>query len=249
MGTVTSKMSRGSSRFHNPDYHARLSEATNYHRRSRANSDQGRTPTTTETSFEYSNTRQNDELSQSGPSVNGSRYATSPKSRFGRPESRYPQATQPVRGAPGGLDPRALPDLPTNLTAPGPAMKLEDDLGRVKGEVATQRMLRREMSTHSVYALETLDSLSDRLKQYEEHVASIVGRESTDEPVGKTKTRLGQLFGDVDKMLSTQVDAVCTADLNSGKLDARTLRKAITLRAQQVLDTIEKANKELDAIA
>ena len=61
--------------------------------------------------------------------------------------------------------------------------------------------------------------------------------------VGPLKGELAQMFGSVDKMLATQVGAICTADLNSGKAEARASRKALTLRAQALLDKIEQTNK------
>lgn len=57
--------------------------------------------------------------------------------------------------------------------------------------------------------------------------------------VGRLKSALSQMFGSVDKMLQTEVDAVLTGELSSGKSLARNSRKSITLRAQALLDRIE----------
>ena len=75
-------------------------------------------------------------------------------------------------------------------------------------------------------------------------VVSIVARvEQGDEPAGVLKEELSQAFGFVDKMLQTEVVVIttCTGELNSGKQLARTSRKlkAITTRAQAILDRIE----------
>ena len=63
--------------------------------------------------------------------------------------------------------------------------------------------------------------------------------------IGAIKTDLGQLYGSIDKMLNCQVDAVSTAELTSGKDDARSLRKELVVRAQKTLDKIQETNSSL----
>ena len=63
--------------------------------------------------------------------------------------------------------------------------------------------------------------------------------------IGAIKAELGQLYGNIDKMLNCQVDAVSTAELTSGKDDARALRKALVVRAQKTLDKIQETNSSL----
>lgn len=95
-------------------------------------------------------------------------------------------------------------------------------------------------------AMRTLEDLSRKLATHEAKVAEIIAQcGATGRAVGPLKGLLGQQFGLVDKLLSTQVDAVSTAELNSGKQEARSSRKAITLRAQHCLDSIEEAKKSL----
>jgi len=57
-----------------------------------------------------------------------------------------------------------------------------------------------------------------------------------------------QIIGNLDKIQSTKVDAVCTAELHSGKADAKDTRKGLNKRidadlrprAQAVHDTLKK---------
>lgn len=103
------------------------------------------------------------------------------------------------------------------------------------------------LSPRSKAAMRTLEDLSQKLAIHEAKVAEIIAQCSAPgRAVGPLKGQLGQQFGLVDKLLSTQVDAVSTAELNSGKQEARSSRKAITLRAQHCLDSIEEAKKSLD---
>jgi len=123
---------------------------------------------------------------------------------------------------------------------------LAGDATRVQAQLTRAAKLRRGKSQLSLAALNTLCDLSDKLDGYEMQVETILRKASAPGvQIGAIKADLGQLYGNIDKMLNCQIDAVSTAELNSGKDDARALRKEICLRAQKTLDKIEDANSSL----
>jgi len=137
----------------------------------------------------------------------------------------------------------------TQLTLPDPnlASAVECELQSADPVQDPKKGLRRNMSRLSLQAMCTLDGLSERLTVHEARVDEIIcRRDGCDTSAGKIKGELGQQFGNVDKLLSNEVDAVSTAELNSGKHEVRASRKAITLRAQTCLDRIEEAKKQID---
>jgi len=125
-------------------------------------------------------------------------------------------------------------------------MALEGDANRVQVQHTRAADLRRGKSQLSIAALTTLCDLSDKLDGYETQVENVLSKlTAPGAQIGAIKAELGQLYGNIDKMLNCQVDAVSTAELTSGKDDARALRKALVVRAQKTLDKIQETNSSL----
>jgi len=104
----------------------------------------------------------------------------------------------------------------------------------------------REYSALSRRAISRIGEIGDGLSAYERQIEDIEqGLVSNSLSVGKAKTDLGQLHGNVFKLLSNQVDAVQTGELNSGKDIARAERKDLTRRAEALLDRVESKRNSL----
>ena len=51
--------------------------------------------------------------------------------------------------------------------------------------------------------------------------------------------QLAQLHGNLNKILATRIDALSTVDITSGKDAARARRKALVLRSEELIETVE----------
>lgn len=98
----------------------------------------------------------------------------------------------------------------------------------------------RDYSALSKRAISRISEIGDGLSAYEKQIEDIEkGLASSSIAIGKAKADLGQLHGNVFKLLSNQVDAVQTGELNSGKDVARAERKDLSHRAEALLDRVE----------
>lgn len=61
------------------------------------------------------------------------------------------------------------------------------------------------------------------------------------------RNKIAQLYGNAGKLLATKVDAVLTAELNSGQADARAKRKALSARCEALMVRTEAIIKQHDA--
>ncbi|KAL1521996.1 hypothetical protein AB1Y20_021641 [Prymnesium parvum] len=62
------------------------------------------------------------------------------------------------------------------------------------------------------------------------------------------RNELSQLHGSANKLLATQVDAVTTGDLHSGKDEARAVRKLLVVQLEKLIEDIEVQIKRVDAL-
>ncbi len=58
---------------------------------------------------------------------------------------------------------------------------------------------------------------------------------------------LAQQYGNLEKLLFTKVDAIITADLDSGRIDAKAKRKALTKAVSALMERVVGMRKEVDA--
>ena len=66
-------------------------------------------------------------------------------------------------------------------------------------------------------------------------------------PVGM-RNRLAQLHGDANSLLATKIDAILTSELNSGKADARAMRKQLIVTVEALIEKLEALVKRFDQL-
>ena len=114
---------------------------------------------------------------------------------------------------------------------------------------ATAAPLLRRMSTVSRTRLQILEDLDSRLTKYEAKIPgfqSAVKKGSANaSQLGVIKGELGQLFGDLEKLQYNEIDAVITGDLETGREDARAMRKGLTKRTARMLDEVKRLVDEV----
>ena len=117
------------------------------------------------------------------------------------------------------------------------------------GREAEAPPLMRRMSSVSRSRIEVLDDLDKRLEKYEAKIPGFqsavkTGRANPSQ-LGVIKGELGQLYGDLEKLQYNEIDAVVTGDLQSGREDAKALRKNLTRRTAKLLDTVKELVDEV----
>ena len=57
---------------------------------------------------------------------------------------------------------------------------------------------------------------------------------------------LAQMYGNLERLQCTKVDAIITADLNTGRLEAKSRRKKLTKQIVQLLDRVIELRKTIE---
>lgn len=98
--------------------------------------------------------------------------------------------------------------------------------------------LSRQLSTLSKERMKTLRELDGRVRELEDALHSIEAYALSSDPAErmKAKTELRQLVGHYDKLEFSEIDAVATADLESGRASAKHYRKSLHARIQAMRD-------------
>ncbi|KAG5191201.1 hypothetical protein JKP88DRAFT_231373 [Tribonema minus] len=117
--------------------------------------------------------------------------------------------------------------------------------------------INRQLSALSATTLSKVTDLEaqcDELEKQLEHVeATLAAGSVTKEDLQQTKQQLAQSVGLVDKFQDEQVDAIVTADLNSGRAIVRQHRKELTQRVtalrERTLSTYHRVEQALQACA
>ena len=106
----------------------------------------------------------------------------------------------------------------------------------------------RQYSVLSAGALNTLENLTAEIDGLEARIASmekLVATPGQDEEKLNALGEIRQLIGDLDKIQSTKVDAVCTAELHSGKAEAKDTRKGLNRRIEGLRPRAEAVHNAL----
>jgi len=97
-----------------------------------------------------------------------------------------------------------------------------------------------------------LDSISDNLDQMTLTCedADMVLAQITDvsQVPNGLRNELAQLHGNANKLLATRLDAIITGELNTGKTEARTRRKAMIQTTEQLIERVESQVKRIDQL-
>jgi len=107
--------------------------------------------------------------------------------------------------------------------------------------------------SHSVSSQAALAQLAQTKAQLEQMALDADAAESTLRAgVGRApsplRNRLAQLSGSASKLLETKIDAISTVDLESGRQEAKAEKKALTIRADELLTRLHALIEQLDQL-
>jgi spore germination cell wall hydrolase CwlJ-like protein len=131
----------------------------------------------------------------------------------------------------------------------------DDEVGEMDGSSAEAQARDRGLSVMSVKAIGALDGIEPKLAKLEADVTEIEavmqGKGRTQcqyrEQVAQYQGDIAQINGLLEKLQFTSVDAVGTAELNSGKDQARTQRKALNGRCETLRQKLMDVKPIIDA--
>ena len=120
-----------------------------------------------------------------------------------------------------------------------------------KASIKGPGQLERSQTTRSSALAETLDRLEVELTEMQE--TSAAAREVLSVGTAKTlplglRSELASLHGSANKLLATRLDAIVTADLTTGREEARARRKKLVAAAEELIETLESQIKQIDQI-
>ena len=97
--------------------------------------------------------------------------------------------------------------------------------------------------------VETLDGLEAELVEMQavsDAAADALAGSHTGLPVG-LRSELASLHGDANKLLATRLDAIVTAELTTGRDEARAKRKALVAATEVLIERTEQHIKQIDS--
>ena len=103
------------------------------------------------------------------------------------------------------------------------------------------------MTARSLEMVETLDGLEAELAEMQGASDAAADALASDAglPVG-LRTKLASLHGTANKLLATRLDAIVTADLTTGKDEARAKRKSLVAAAEALIERTEEQIRLID---
>lgn len=101
------------------------------------------------------------------------------------------------------------------------------------------------MSARSEHTFERLIDFERQFEEIDASVARIEAGLHNGDPVGKARDELAQLEARLDRLQCEGVDSIDTYELQSGKEQARALRKVLTRRAEQMHGKMDEIFKEI----
>jgi len=170
----------------------------------------------------------------------------------GKTASRAAESTMAPPPPPPPLSPPSPPPPP-----PPPASPI-----RLASEATPANAsggLARQLSAESVAALARLDDIEEQVARMSAATDQLsvaldkAARGSASDEAADTldrslRTQIALLHGDANKLLACQLDAVLVSDLDSGKADARAKRKALTRKAEAIIERLEAEVRRFDEI-
>jgi len=116
----------------------------------------------------------------------------------------------------------------------------------------TPPKLGRTYSAGSLAVFDTLDSLDEKVFSLQGTVdqawASLEATSSAEALDLSIRSRLGQVHGDANSMLTTKIDAILIGDLTSGKDFARARRKRLIQQVEALIEQTEEGARRFDDI-
>merc|ERR1712228_400280 len=110
----------------------------------------------------------------------------------------------------------------------------------------------KRMSVASMEVANELDSIADNLSKMQltcDEADTVLAdiSDCSQLPVG-LRNDLAQLHGNANRLLATRLDAIITGDLNTGKTEARSRRKAMIQTTEQLIERVEAQVKRIDRL-
>lgn len=96
----------------------------------------------------------------------------------------------------------------------------------------------RKYSTKSQEAILSLLELKQSIQSMENQISEIEKSQVPQDKKAKMVNDLRQLSGSLDRLQYSGVDGVITAELNSGKTNAKELRRSLNQRCEDLRDRI-----------
>mmetsp|Transcript_30138 Transcript_30138/g.96889 ORF Transcript_30138/g.96889 Transcript_30138/m.96889 type:complete len:221 (+) Transcript_30138:72-734(+) len=106
--------------------------------------------------------------------------------------------------------------------------------------------LHRELTTRSLAVCTTLDTLEKELDEMQATLNRADEALANEAPPIALRSTLASLHGSATALLATRLDALHTADLTSGRDEARAKRKALVAAAERVIERAEAQIREVD---
>ncbi|CAK0894269.1 unnamed protein product [Prorocentrum cordatum] len=170
----------------------------------------------------------------------------------GRPRAAHRGSRGAGAGGPGAAGRRRAGPVPR---APGrgggAAPRGPAEAAQVSEALADQRSANRRLSSKSEFMMDRLADFEQQFTEIEAEVGRIEGDlEDNSVLPGRARDHLAQLEARLDKLQCHGVDSLDTFELQSGKDQARALRKVLTRRAETMHDRMDALFKQLrDAMA
>jgi len=109
--------------------------------------------------------------------------------------------------------------------------------------------LRRGYSVPSALVVDSLHSIEEQLAGLQRRFSALQDRvQRSGGAADGTRDELAKLHGEAHGLVTERIDAVTTAELNSGRADARAKRRELVGVATELLERTEQQVKALDAM-
>ena len=133
----------------------------------------------------------------------------------------------------------------TGLAKISPPSPVAPPLQETKTQTQTPALL-RQMSSNSRERLETLhdlerkvDLMNVQVNEFHEFHSSIQNGTINIAELSTIQNRLSQCYGNLEQLRNTEIDAISTMDLISGKDQAKLLRKKLTKRTGMLMNIVK----------
>ena len=116
-------------------------------------------------------------------------------------------------------------------------------MGRSSAATSNPKRVSRSYSTVSTQRIDTLTLLSTKVDLIQSKIdgftKSVQDGTASGAQLSTIQDALSQCYGNLEKLQFTEIDAVVTGDLTTGKDTARTLRKQLSKRTGTLLNIVE----------
>jgi hypothetical protein len=120
------------------------------------------------------------------------------------------------------------------------------DVSRSSAAQNTSRF--SQVSLKAINNLEVYETKMDEMETELQDIESEVAQAKAQSDLPGVKNRLAQLNGHLDKLQATKIDSIITAELKSGNAPAKTKRKALTRRCEELQKRVVATVKKVELL-